>query len=86
MLRLVQRLADAGDVRHDAGGGFVLAGQHGLDAVMGVRFQDVSLLLQWHAGAPFAVDNLHIQTQALAHVDPQVAELSEAGSQHRVTR
>ncbi len=84
MLGLVQCLTYAGDVRHHAGGSFVLAGQNGLDAVLRVSLQDVSVLLQGHAGAPLAIHDLHIQAQALAHVDPQVAELPETRGQHRV--
>ena len=84
VLGLVQRLTHASDVRDHASSSFVLAGQDGLDAVLRVSLQDVSILLQWHAGAPLAIHNLHIQTQALAHVDPQVAELPEARGQDGV--
>jgi len=47
------------------------------------RFLDA---VEWHAFAPFRVKDLHVEAKALGHVDPQVAELTEARSQDLVLR
>jgi hypothetical protein len=78
--------AHACDVRGHAGGGFVVASQHGFELMRGVGFQNVSELLQWHACAPFAFHDVHIKAEALAHVDPQMAELTKPRGQHFVAR
>ena len=86
MGRLVQGFAHAGDVRGHTGRGFVVADQDGFDLVLGIGLEDVFVLLQGYAGAPFAFHDLHFQAQALAHVNPEVAELSKARGQYFVAR
>ena len=45
-----------------------------------------SMRVLGRAFAPLDVEHLHVEAQALHHVDPQVAELAEARRQHLVAR
>ena len=82
----VHRLAHTGDVAGDPGGGFILAGQHGLDLVLLVRPQYLLVALERHALAPLDLDDFHVVAEPLRHVDPQVTELPEARGKHLVAR
>ena len=81
----VERGAHGSDVGGDAGSGFVLCGEHGLDLVSLVSRQNFGVFLDRHAFAPFGVHGFSLEAQARDHVDPQVAELAEARGQHQVT-
>lgn len=62
----------------------VVAGQHGLDGVVLVLGQNARVVLDRDALAPFHVETHDLEAQALAHVGPQVGELSERRAQDLV--
>ena len=84
MLGRIQRLAHPGDIAGDSGGSLVMAGEHSLDLVLLVRFQRLLGTLERHALAPLDILDFHVVSEPLRHVDPQMAELSEARGQHLV--
>ena len=86
MLSLVECFAYTCDVRGHASGGFIVAGQNCFDLVAGISFKNVSVLLQRHARAPLAINDLHVEAEAGTHINPQMTELTEASSQHAVAR
>ena len=79
MLDAVHRLAKGGDIAGNAGGSFVLAHQDGLDLVLLIGAERGQIALDRGAFAPRGFQHLDLEPQPLAHVDPQVAELAEAG-------
>ena len=84
--RGVDRAAGAGHVAGDPGGGFVVHHHHRLDAVPAVLAQRVLDPVQRSALPPLGLEHLDVQAETLGHVDPEVAELAEAGREHLVAR
>ena len=84
MLRAVHCLAHRGHIAGDARRGLVLANQHRLDLVLLVRGERGKVALDRRTLSPGSFQDLHVETEALAHVDPQVAELAEPRCQHLV--
>ena len=66
--------------------GLVVNDQHAFDRVRVVRPQRFLDTLWRGAGPPFLVLHHDIETDALRKIDPEVAELAKAGSQHFVPR
>src|SRR5438477_4904645 len=66
--------------------GLVVNDQHAFDRVRAVRPQRFLDTLWRGAGPPFLVLHHDIETDALRKIDPEVAELAKAGSQHFVAR
>ena len=58
--------------------------QHRLDGFVGVVGQNLREALDRRTLAPLDVDLDHVQAHALAHVDPEVGELADAGREHLV--
>src|SRR5579862_3407453 len=86
MTRVIHQSAHSGDVAGDAGRGLVLAGEHRLDLVPLVGAQYLLIALERHPLAPLHIEYLDVITEALRHIDPQVAELPEARGQYLVAR
>ena len=84
MLGCVERLAHAGDIAGNAGCGFVVGGKHRLDFVRGVLGENVGILLEWYARAPFFIAQHDFQSEPLGHIDPEQRELTEARHQNFV--
>ncbi len=84
MLELVEDAAHAGDVGAHAGRGLVVRDQHGLDRMRLVGFEAGAILIERHALAPFRVDGVDGEAEALAQVDPEQRELAEHRRQHLV--
>src|SRR5580658_6087039 len=59
--------------------------QHGFDFMAPVGGKRVAIALNRSALAPLRVKHLNLELQPLAHVDPQMAELSKARGQHAVS-
>jgi hypothetical protein len=62
--------AHRGDIAGDPGGGLVVAGQNGLDAVVGVGLEDALVLGGRYLLAPCAFDGVDIQALVAAQLDP----------------
>jgi len=77
MADIVQRLAHSGDVTGYAGGGLIVSKEHRLDPVALVRCERRLIALDRRALAPFRLQNLDFEAEALSHVDPEVAEHAE---------
>ena len=84
MLDAVHGLAHRGDVAGHAGRRLILTDEHGLDLVLLVRAQRGEVAVDGCPLAPGRLEYLDLVTEALAHVDPQVAELTEARGEHLV--
>ncbi len=84
MLRLVERFADACDVAPHARGGLVVHYHDRLDLMGGVGRQRLGNPVDRRRLAPFGVDHLHVEPEALRHLGPQVAELAVARGEHLV--
>src|SRR5579864_4593671 len=82
----IERAAHAGDVAGGAGRGLVVTGEHALDLVALVGAQDLRVTLERHSFAPFDLQHLDLEAEALRHVDPQMRELTEAGGEDPVAR
>ena len=82
--QIVKNLADAGNITGDAGCGFVMACQNGLDLVMLVGLKPAAVEIQRHTLAPVEVVVENIQAEAAAHLDPQAGELAERRGQDGV--
>ena len=82
MLRRVHRATHGSDVARHARGGFVMHDHHALDALRAIGAQDLADARFRRAFAPLDVDHLHLEPEALHHVDPQVAELPIARREH----
>src|ERR1700735_1242561 len=84
MLGAVHGLTHGCDVAGDTGRRLVLADEHRLDLVLLVGAQRGQVALDRSSLAPRRLEYLDLVTEALAHVDPQVAELAEARGEHLV--
>ena len=83
-MRAIHRLAHAGHIAGDTGGGFIVGDEHDL---VGMRLVGLELLgknFDGNALAPRHIDHVDLEAHALAHVSPQQRELAEAGDQHLV--
>ncbi|MEY9768192.1 hypothetical protein ABIA14_000469 [Sinorhizobium fredii] len=80
----VERGAHRGDIRRHAGRGFIMRHEDGLDLVRLVGGEPLGVELDRHAGAPFPVEAIDLEAEALGHVDPEMRELAEAAHQHLV--
>ena len=85
MPRGIECLADRGHVAGDAGGGLVLADQHGLDRVRLVGLERRLIAIRRRAFTPFDLEHLDLEPETAAHVDPEITELTEVRGQHAVT-
>ena len=72
MAGIVHRLADGGDVAGDAGGGFVLAHQDGLDLVVFVGGEPFGVFFDRDAFAPIDLDGVDVHAVTLAEINPEV--------------
>jgi hypothetical protein len=74
------------NVACDPCSGLVVNDQHTFDRVRAICPQCILDALRRGAGSPFLVLHHDIETDALRKIDPEVAELAKAGSQHFVPR
>jgi hypothetical protein len=86
MLRAIHRLPDGGDVAGHAGGGLVVDDEHALDPVRHVVGQRLLDPFDRRAFAPLDVEYLHVQTDPLGQVDPEMTELPVSRRQDPITR
>ena len=80
----IQRPAQRRDIAGDAGRRLVMADQHRLDAMGLVGGEALGIGLDRRPLAPFALDRVHLEAEAPAHLDPEMGELAEAGGEHAV--
>ena len=80
----IQRPAQRRDIAGDAGRRLVMADQHRLDAMGLVGGEALGIGLDRRPLAPFALDHVHLEAEAPAHLDPEMGELAEAGGEHPV--
>jgi hypothetical protein len=59
--------------------------EYRLDPVRRVGGERLLITLDGSALTPFGIQDVDLQAEPLRHVDPQMAEHSEPGSQHLVT-
>ncbi len=83
---IIEDLPNGADIGRHARGGFVMAGQNGLDLMLGIFAQNLSVLLQRHTGAPLSIDDLYIESEFFAHRNPQMTELTKTRREYFVTR
>jgi hypothetical protein len=74
------------NVACDPCGGLVVNDQHAFDRMRAICTQRILDALRRGASSPFLVLHHDIETDALRKIDPEVAELAEARSQHFVPR
>ena len=84
VVRSVQNLTHARDIRGHARRGFVLRCEDGADFVALIGLQNFRVILKRHALAPFDINHRHVEAEALCHIAPEVAELAKAGHQNLV--
>ena len=70
VIGVVKRPPDRGDIAGDSCCGLVMANENGLDCVVRVRGKSRGELLDWHAFAPFDIDDVDIESVAPAQIDP----------------
>ena len=70
----------------DPCGGLVVNDQHAFDRMRAICPQCILDALRRGAGSPLLILHHDIETDALRKIDPEVAELAEARSQHFVPR
>ena len=85
MLGVVERAAHGGDVAGDAGGGLVVGKEHRLDLMTLVGRERLLVPLDRGALSPLGVEHVHLESEALRHVDPEMAEHAEPGGEHLVS-
>ncbi len=73
----IQGPAHAGDVGRDTGRGLVVGDEHSLDLTPLIIAQASLVFLDGHALAPFDIDAIDHEAEALSHVDPQMRKLTE---------
>ena len=85
MAQTVQQRADSGHITHDTGGRFIVRDKNRFDRMGAVGAEGRFKLGHRCALAPRAIDDLHIQTMALAKFDPTLRKHTVTARQNLVT-
>jgi len=84
MAGVIERAAHGSHIARDPGRSLVVTDQHCLDAAAPVRRERGLVTIDRRPLAPLGLEHLDLEAEPLAHVNPQMGELSEARRQHAV--
>ena len=71
VVEVIKDLANAGNVACHTGRCFIMAGQHGLDAMVFVGFETPPVEIERYALTPIHVEILDVEAEASAHIHPE---------------
>jgi len=84
MARPVEHAANSGDIAGYTGCRFIVSEENRVDALPLVGLERFLITLVRGSFAAGGINDLHVQSEALCHIDPQMAEHSESCGENPV--